>query len=150
MALAVNQIAHTGITVADLDRSLEFWNGALGFEILVRSSASGPPAESVSGVQGARIELAMVRGGGHTLELLQYVAPDDRKVFRPRSCDVGSWHLALMVDDMDEVLSGLAAHGFEPLNAPSVIETGAQAGRKSVYTRDPDGMTIELIQPAPA
>lgn len=147
MALVSQQVSHTGITVADLDRSLEFWSGALGFEVLSRSVASGPHAENVSGVPGAVIKVAMVRGGGHTLELLQYLQPADRQTFRPRSCDVGSWHMALLIDDMQQHLAALAEHGFHPLNPPMAIESGPRAGGQTVYTRDPDGTTIELIQP---
>lgn len=148
MPLSV-QVRHTGITVADLDRSLAFWCDALGFEVLSRSTASGPAVGAVPGVPGAKIEIAMVRGGGHTVELLQYIEPGDRQTVRPRSCDVGSWHLALFVEDMDAALAALADHGFQPLNPPVVMETGAQAGRKSVYARDSDGTTIELTQPGP-
>lgn len=149
MSTIVQQVAHTGITVADLDRSLAFWNGALGFEVLFRARAAGHFAETVSGVPGANIEIAMLRGGGAHIELVHYVEPGESEICRPRPCDVGSWHVAFMVDDIDGFLEGLTEHGFEPVNPPATIESGPRAGGKAVYARDPDGTMIELIQPPP-
>jgi catechol 2,3-dioxygenase-like lactoylglutathione lyase family enzyme len=147
MTLPILHVAHTGITVADLERSLAFWNGALGFEILFKVEARGSFAETTTGVPNADIRIAMLRGYGHDVELIEYVRPEERQVMRPRPCDVGSWHLALMVDDIDEILSVMQSNGFRAVNAPAVIESGPRAGGKAVYTHDPDGTTIELIQP---
>jgi catechol 2,3-dioxygenase-like lactoylglutathione lyase family enzyme len=147
MTLPAFRLAHTGITVADLDRSLAFWNGALGFEILFRVEADGAFAETATGVPGAELRLAMLDAQGHNIELIEYVAPAERHVMKPRPCDVGSWHVAFMVDDLDEVLSVLESHGFRAVNSPAVIESGPRTGGKAVYTHDPDGTTIELIQP---
>lgn len=149
MASVLKRVGHTGITVANLERSLAFWVGALGFELEFHIDVTGPLAEVVTGVPGAHIDLAMVRGGGHSIELLHYVTPDDRQTFRPRSCDVGSWHIAFLVDDLDAILAAMSEHGFAPLSSPVEIAMGPRAGGKAVYTRDPDGTTIELIQPPP-
>jgi catechol 2,3-dioxygenase-like lactoylglutathione lyase family enzyme len=89
----------------------------------------------------------MVGGYGHNIELVEYVAPDARQVLKPRPCDVGSWHVALMVDDIEDALHALRAHGFDAANPPAVIESGPRKGGKAVYARDPDGTTVELIQP---
>jgi hypothetical protein len=35
------------------------------------------------------------------------------------------------------------------LSAPVPITAGVNAGAYAVYLRDPDGFTIELVQPAP-
>ena len=48
--------------------------------------------------------------GGHKIELLDYLAPPDRKRRGYLSpCDVGSVHVALIVDDLDAVLNAIAA-----------------------------------------
>ncbi|MFF3372228.1 VOC family protein [Streptomyces sp. NPDC002680] len=141
------RLAHTGITVADLDRSLAFWNGALGFDVLFRAEADGVFAARATGVPGADLRVAMLDGHGHSIELIEYVGPVERHVLRPRPCDVGSWHVAFMVDDLDQVLSVLESHGFHAVGPAAVIESGPRAGGKAVYTHDPDGTTVELIQP---
>src|SRR6202023_2293016 len=91
---------HTGITVSNLERSLEFWQKVLGFEFSHRAHQTSEMASEITGVAGAEVRLAVVKApGGHKIELLEYLAPADRKqhvVLRP--CDVGSVHVALIVD----------------------------------------------------
>ena len=63
-----------------------------------------------------------------------------------RPCDTGFAHVAFDVDDIDSVLAAVRAAGVEPLSEPVVINAGPNSGGKAVYTRDPDGVTIEFIQ----
>ena len=92
---------HTGITVANLERSLSFWRDVLGFTLSHRTHHTGALASEVTGVPGAEILIAVLKAPGHKIELLEYLAPADRKHFAPRPCDVGSIHIALTVDDLD-------------------------------------------------
>src|SRR5207237_5013292 len=91
---------HAGITVSNLEKSLEFWQNVLGFEFSHRAHQTSEMAVEITGVAGAEIKLAVVKApGGHKIELLEYLAPPDRKkdaYLRP--CDVGSVHIALTVD----------------------------------------------------
>ena len=48
----------------------------------------------IAGVEGADIEAAYVQGPGHRLELIQYVAPEDRRQVEAKPCDTGFAHLA--------------------------------------------------------
>src|SRR4029077_18372514 len=71
---------HTGITVSSLEGSLAFWRDVLGFEFSHRAHQTGKMAEEITGVKGAEIKLAVVKApGGHKIELLEYLAPPDRK-----------------------------------------------------------------------
>src|SRR5881275_1877894 len=100
---------HTGITVSNLERSLAFWRDVLGFEFSHTAHQKGELAQEITGVEGAEIKLAVLRApGGHKIELLEYLAPADRKHANFRPCDVGSAHLALLVDDLDVVLTHIA------------------------------------------
>ena len=86
---------------------------------------------------------------GHKIELLEYLAPPDRKQHVDlRPCDVGSVHVALTVDNLDAVLSTIAASGWKAAGKPQTLKTGPNAGKRVVYVRDPDGTTIEFMQPA--
>ncbi len=139
---------HTGITVSNLERSLAFWRDVLGFELSHTAHQTGKLAKEITGVTGAEIKLAVLRAPrGHKIELLEYLAPPDRKQHADlRPCDVGSVHVALLVDDLDAVLERIATSGWKAAGKPQLLKSGPNAGKRVVYVRDPDGTTIEFMQ----
>src|SRR5205807_1774851 len=97
---------HTGITVSNLERSLDFWQNVLGFEFSHRAHQEGEMAEQITGIKGAKLKLAVVKApGGHKIELLEYLAPPDRKQqVDLRPCDVGHVHVAFTVENLEPLL----------------------------------------------
>ena len=140
---------HTGITVANLDRSLAFWRDVLGFELSHRAHHTEDLASEVTGVPGAEISLVVLKGYSHKIELLEYLAPSDRKHVDLQPCDVGSVHVAFTVDNLDAVLSTIAASGWKAAGNPKNLKTGPNAGKRVVYVRDSNGTTVEFMQPPP-
>jgi glyoxylase I family protein len=138
---------HTGITVSNLERSLAFWRDVLGFELSHRAHQTGELASEVSGVAGAEISIAVLKGYGHKIELLEYLAPKDRKRIDVRPCDVGSVHVAFTVENLDDILNAIAASGWRAAGKPQTLRSGPNAGKRVIYVRDPDGTTIEFMQP---
>ena len=138
---------HTGITVSNVERSLAFWRDVMGFELSHTAHQKGELAKEITGVEGADIKLAVLRTpGGHKIELLEYLAPADRKRATLRACDVGSVHVAMLVEDLDAVLAQIGASGWRAAGKPQTLTKGPNAGKRVVYVRDPDGTTIELLQ----
>jgi catechol 2,3-dioxygenase-like lactoylglutathione lyase family enzyme len=139
---------HTGITVSNLERALAFWRDILGFELSHTAHQTGEMASEITGVAGAEIKLAVVRApGGHKIELLEYLAPPERKPHGDlRPCDIGSVHVALIVDDLEAILSAIEASGWKGAGKPQTLQLGPNAGNRVVYVRDPDGTTIEFMQ----
>jgi catechol 2,3-dioxygenase-like lactoylglutathione lyase family enzyme len=148
MSFRVIAADHTGITVSNLERSLAFWRDVLGFELSHRAHQTGELAREITGVDGAEISLAVLKAPGHKIELLEYHAPADQKHVDLKPCDVGSVHVALTVDNLDAVLSAIAASGWQAAGKPQTLTTGPNAGKRVVYVRDPDGTIIEFMQPA--
>jgi len=139
---------HTGITVSNLERSLAFWRDVLGFELSHAAHQTGELAKEITGVTGSEIKLAVLKTpGGHKIELLEYLAPPDRKRLDLRPCDLGHVHVALLVDDLDTILGKIAGSGWKAVGKPQTLKTGPNAGKRVVYVRDPDGTTIEFMQP---
>ena len=135
---------HTGLTVSSLDDAIAFWCGVMGFELSARKNlGAGPANENIVGVVGADIEIALVTApGGHQIELLEYKGPVDRKVYQPRSCDVGSAHLTFSVTDIDKLLDRVESAGWKRLGAPQTYPNGMRVA----YARGPEGHTIEMMQ----
>ena len=150
MSFRILAADHTGITVSNIERALEFWRDVLGFEFSHRAHQKGERAEQITGVVDAEILLAVVKAPGHKIELLQYLAPSDRKIENAaRPCDLGSVHVALVIDDLDAVLERVAASGWKTAGKPQTLTVGPNAGKRVVYVRDPDGTTIEFMQMPP-
>ena len=145
----IEGVDHTGFTVANLERSLAFWRDVLGFELSHRPHQTGKLAGEITGVPGAEISIAVLKGYGHKIELLEYSAPSDRKYVRLRPCDVGFVHVALLVDNLDPLLATIAKSGWEAAGEPQTLTAGPNAGKRVVYVRDPDGTTIEFLQSPP-
>jgi len=138
---------HTGITVSDLEQSLPFWRDVLGFELSHTAHQTGELAREITGVADAEIKLAVLKApGGHKIELLEYLAPPHRKRLALKPCDLGSVHIALLVDDLDAVFESIAASGWKAAGKPQTLTTGPNAGKRVVYVRDPDGTTIEFME----
>jgi len=149
-------IHHTAFTVADLERSLAFYVGQLGFRLVLRKVLEGPAIAELVGVPGATLSLALLQAGGEEiaplsagaarLELIQYLTPAGRPYDRGNH-DVGSGHVAVVVADLDAVYQRLQAQEVHFNCPPQLISEGDFAGWKGTYLRDPDGITVELLQP---
>ena len=137
---------HTSFTVSNLDRITAFFRDALGFEVTDKAPRDPRAMESISGVVGAEVMIAYVRGPGHSLELIEYTSPGERGAVRPRPCDVGFAHVAFDVDDIDAAIAASEPHGVNPVAQPVTIDQGPNRGGKVAYLRDWDGITIEFIQ----
>jgi catechol 2,3-dioxygenase-like lactoylglutathione lyase family enzyme len=143
----IKSVDHTGFTVSSLDDSLKFWVGVLGFRHLYTwTFEPGAFIEQLVGVPGAGMRLAMVEGPGHMIELLEYTSPDDRKIYKPRSSDVGSVHLAFYVENLDALLARLASVGWLTVGEVQTVESGERQGLRLIYVRGPDGITLEFLQ----
>lgn len=139
---------HVGVTVASLKDALHFFVEVLGFRFVVQTHYENTLfLENIVGVPGADVTLAMVEGpDGHLVELLEYHAPDGRELYRPQSCDVGSVHLAYMVDDLAGLLARVELAGWMRLGEPQTVRGGARDGLEIAYVRGPDGVTLEFLQ----
>ena len=136
---------HTGLTVADLDRSLHFWRDAMGMEELFQQEKAGGYLEAIVGEPGAHVLMTHLAFGGEgpRIELFQYLAPSGGQ-HRLRPADVGFAHVCVVCDDLDERLERLIAAGATPFSKPVEVDTGVNKGGRSVYLRDPDGHVVEL------
>ncbi len=141
-------VHHTSFTVADLDRSLEFFRDRLGLEVVGTREIRDDYFGRIVGLPGCRVRAALLRvpGSAHHLELFEYLAPRG-DACRPRPCDPGSAHLALLVDDLPGLYERLCAEGVAFVSEPVRVDAGPNAGAWAAYLRDPNGVLVELFQP---
>ena len=142
-------VDHVGLTVADLDRALEFWCGRLGLRLLGRVTETGTDIASLIGEDSVELDIADLDGGdGRIIELIRYISPAGRPI-RARSSDAGSAHIALQVDDIDAALERIkGSQGRQLSRRPVLLHEpgGAWDGVTCCYIADPDGNILELVQ----
>ncbi len=85
----------------------------------------------------------------HDIELIQYVAHGIDGSPSPVN-QVGSAHLGFLVDDIATLHDRVSLGGGTFRNPPTRITQGANEGGWACYFHDPDGNTLEFIQPSPA
>ncbi len=145
----VRGIDHVSVTCADLDRSLNFYCDLLGLELRARGEVEGASDFALSGIADAEVRWADLKlPHAQVIELIEYARPRGTPS-RPNPNDPGATHISLRVADADEVHNRLRAGGMSTRSEPMTIETpGAWQGARAFYATDPDGVTVELIQPA--
>jgi lactoylglutathione lyase len=124
----VAEFIHTCYRIGEIDRSVAFYE-KLGFEE-VRRMPIGDEAINVfmrlAGEEVPRLELTY----NHGIDSYEL--------------GTGYNHIALVVDDLDGTLAGLASQGIEP-EKPPYRPGGRTEGHRIAFVRDPDGYRIELI-----
>ena len=121
--------AHVCYRINEVDRSIEFYCGALGFKELKRYPIRDEAVNiyvAPEGSENTPLELTFNFG-------------------RTEDYDIGTGygHIAYHVEDLDGTLERLAAIGVQPEKPPYSIREG---GSRLCFVRDPDGYRIELIE----
>ena len=153
IALATNpkplSIDAVGLTVSDLDRSIEFYSRVLTFEKVSEFEVDGPEYEHLEGVFGLRMRVARMRLGDEYIELTEFLAPQGRPApSDSRSNDVWFQHVAIITTDMNAAYQRLRE--FKVRHASSgpqrLPDWNKNAGGiRAFYFRDPDGHPLEVL-----
>jgi lactoylglutathione lyase len=137
---------HTGITVADLDRSVAFYRDLLGFEEVFSWNPRAEYIGRLVGYPDADIHATILRMPNSEvfLELMEYRGVD-RTPADTGTANPGIAHIAFFVDDCDALYRDLTARGVKSVSEPVTPTIGPNEGGRVVYLIDPDGVRVELI-----
>jgi len=141
---------HIGLTVPDIEQAIGFFVNVIGYEPfydLGPFQSDGDWMEKHLNVHPRSVikRLTFLRcGHGSNLELFEYSAPD-QSLRQPKNSDVGGFHLAYYVEDMDRALEHLREHNIRILGEPTVRDSGPSGGQTWVYFLSPWGLQLELV-----
>ena len=140
---------HVSVTSGDLERSLAFYCDLLGLELRARGEAEGSGEFEITGISDASVRWADLQlSHGQVLELIEYVDPPGTPS-RPQTNDPGATHISLRVADIDATYERLREANVSVRSEPvKITAPGAWNGDRAFYAADPDGVAVELIQPA--
>jgi catechol 2,3-dioxygenase-like lactoylglutathione lyase family enzyme len=139
---------HTSYTISNLERSLAFYVGVLGCEILWQRLITNDYFGEIVGLNGCVVKAAHLRipGSEHRIELFEYVQPAGSRLDL-RTNNVGSSHISFIVDDLRAAYEDMKEIGVQFRSPPVEITSGPHKGGWGIYLLDPDGITVELYQP---
>ncbi len=139
--------SHVGIQVADLERSLRFYEGLLGLPKVQQRVNTNDYTRRIIGYPTAVLQMALLRlpFGAGFLEIIEYQEVDKTPV-DTRTANPGTCHICFYVENLDEEYVRLLAAGVDSVSAPETVTNGPLAGARVVYLIDPDGIRVELLQ----
>ena len=146
----VSAVGAIGMTVSDLDRSVEFYSQVLSFQKISDVEVSGTEYDRLQGIFGVRMRVVRMQLGDEQIELTDYLTPRGRPApVDARSNDRSFQHVAIIVSDMDQAYQRLLEHRVEhvspePQRLPDWNPNAG--GIRAFYFRDPDDHALEILQ----
>jgi catechol 2,3-dioxygenase-like lactoylglutathione lyase family enzyme len=144
MTLPIQRLAHVGICVSELERSLRFYRDLLGFSLEHELEVGGEPTDTLLRLRGTKLRALYLSRDGVRIELLHFASPPAPPVRERVMNEHGLTHLSFRVADLDAMLAALRAAGVRVLE--DTVLRFPEFRSAACFIADPDGQLIELVQ----
>jgi catechol 2,3-dioxygenase-like lactoylglutathione lyase family enzyme len=143
--MTIQRMDNVAVVVDDLDAAVAFF-AALGMELEGTAQIEGIWADRTVGLDGVRSDIATMRTpDGHSkLELTRYLTPAASRADpqNPPPNTLGLHRVMFTVDDIDDTIARLRAHGAELLGDVAQYENAFRL----CYLRGPAGIIVALAE----
>ena len=142
--VALQRMDNVGIVVESLDAAISFF-AELGLELEGRGMIEGDWSGRVTGLRDQRVEIAMMRTpDGHSrLEISRFLTPPAVADHRNAPVNaLGYLRIMFAVEDIDDTLARLRAHGAELVGGLAQYEDSYRL----CYIRGPERILIGLAE----
>jgi catechol 2,3-dioxygenase-like lactoylglutathione lyase family enzyme len=145
IVMTLLRMDNVGIVVDDMAAAIAFFS-ELGLQLEGKMTVEGPWVDQTVGLDNVRSDIAMMRTpDGHSrLELARYHRPAASST-EPRNAPantVGLHRIMFAVDDIDDAVARLRAHGAELLGEIAKYENIYRL----CYMRGPAGIIVALAE----
>ena len=143
--MTIQRMDNVGIVVDDMDAAVAFFT-ELGMELEGKAQVEGLWVDRAVGLEGVRSDIAMMRtpDGHGKLELSKFHTPAasgaDLENSPPNT--LGMHRVMFAVDDIDDTVARLRAHGAELLGEVAQYESSYRL----CYLRGPAGIIVALAE----
>ncbi len=127
--LALKHIHHIAIICADYEQSKRFYVNVLGLQVV----------QEIYRAERRSCKLDLMVGDRYQIELFSFPDPPARPS-GPEAA--GLRHLAFAVDNIDQAIAHLNAHGV--ITEPIRVDEHTQ--KRFTFFADPDGLPLELYE----
>jgi catechol 2,3-dioxygenase-like lactoylglutathione lyase family enzyme len=143
--MTVRRMDNVGIVVDDLAAAIAFF-AELGLELAGEAPVEGRWVDRVVGLDGVRVDIAMMRtpDGHGRLELTKFHKPPaiGAKPKNAPANTLGIRRIMFAVDDIEDVIARLRAHGAELIGEVAQYEDRYRL----CYVRGPEGIIVALAE----
>ena len=147
----IKRIAHIGITVTDLNRSINFYENILGLKFQGEITMKGKEGDLLFNKKNCEARIAYLNSTENSIsppvELIQFIN-EDIKIDKAELDKTSISEICFQVEDIDKIYKRLLDKGVQFLSEPQDFDFSKFGFGKSraVYFRDPDGIILELIE----
>ncbi|MCW2526827.1 MAG: hypothetical protein JWM76_1687 [Pseudonocardiales bacterium] len=143
--MAIGRMDHVGVVVDDLAAAVAFFV-ELRLEVVGEGSQSveGPWVDRVVGIDGLQVEIVFVQtpDGHGRLELTKFHTPAAVSPASTTPNTLGLRRIMFAVDDIDDVVARLLAHGTDLIGEVAQYEDSYRL----CYVRGPEGIIVALAE----
>jgi catechol 2,3-dioxygenase-like lactoylglutathione lyase family enzyme len=130
--------------VNDLEKTRDFWINTLGFKVHVEAKEESPYIDELLAIKDPRLTtVKLIDSKGFIIELLKFENYQVEKSWSGDLKTTGLTHLALTVDNLDELVATLRKLDYQTI---SDIKNSPNKKVKVVFVRGPEGIMLELVQ----
>ena len=143
--MTIKRMDNVGIVVDDLEAVTAFFV-ELGLELEGEATVEGPWVDRIVGLDGVRNDIVVLRtpDGHGRIELIKFHTPPATTAEPNAPVNtLGMGRIMFAVDDIEEVLARLQAHGAELVG--EVVQYEDQY--LLCYLRGPEGIIVALAEP---
>lgn len=139
------RIVRIGLNVADLGRSVAFYEQGLGFARCASGRHEGSAWGAQIGIDGAAASFARLRLGRQEIELTQFDRPGMPYPEPRHANDPWFQHFAIAVSDMERAYAMLSRQSYPAISVGGPQQLPPSTGSVIAFKfRDPDGHPLEL------
>jgi len=143
------KLRHTGITTANMQKSLVLYRDIFGLEVIWDEIEQSPFIDRLSRLDGVKVHTVKLKDEkGAMIELLHYLSHPDKNCQDNRNNminKIGCSHIAITVDNIEEMYTKLTDLGLifnnKPERHPDINVPATVA-----FCRDFDGTLIEIVE----
>ena len=147
----LKEVMHIGITVSNIERSINFYKNILGLTLIGEAFMEGKETDALFAMNNCKVKIAYLNGSDNIIappiELLQFVTPETIKDEAELN-KISVSEICFRVDNIEKVYKHLIDNNVECLSEPQEFDFTSYGFSKSkaLYFKDPDGIILELME----
>jgi catechol 2,3-dioxygenase-like lactoylglutathione lyase family enzyme len=144
----MNSIVHIDFIVSSIEKSLGFYVGKLGFQVVDDSIVEGDLAKFLSGNTYNKFRMVFLRIAqfGPMIELIEFLESGDDDSPIPPLSRSPSVNISILVESISNLLQRMEENDLFPVGDLYNVSLAKLGNADIVFFRDPDGYLIEFVE----